>query len=441
MKKLIHLLTLKINYIIVIIYAAIQLVLIFTVEVDYNSDALYYYDLAQKCIDQNVFYPAQQNLYDDYIVAPLYINIIFMILKIYNSTVAIGLFNLIVILLQIYVLYKITQKLFSEDVARITILLFILYLNTIALMLQNYTELFFLLLVSYSIYFFILQKNTYLLLSGILAGCAIAVRPVGWALLFAFLIIHFISIYKSKKISISYFYVYSGAVVFIITFGIFTKMNFQHFEFASTTGPINLLLGANDDATGGFNSTVLEKGKAGYIEFTDSLTYLQKDEFYKRQVVNWITENPGLWLLLAPMKLIHTFAWDDISLSSLLGMGNTNFARVMKVILLEFDFDKALPNTSLSYKVVYLSILILHHLFYYFMIVAIILGLYNLFRNKLYSEKVIVILIFSLISIIMIMLTVGTPRYKYPMFILLLPFASYYLSTKFRIGEQNFGKK
>ncbi len=207
MKKLIHLLTLKIKYI-VIIYAAIQLVLIFTVNVDYNSDALYYYNLAQKCIDQNVFYPAQQNFYDDYIVAPLYINVIFLVLKIYNSTVAISFLNLILILLHIFVLYKITSTLFSENTARLTIILYILYLNTLGLMLQNYTELFFLLLVSYSIYFFILQKNIYLLLSGILAGCAIAVRPVGWALLLAFVMIHFIFIYKNKKIGLSFFYVY-----------------------------------------------------------------------------------------------------------------------------------------------------------------------------------------------------------------------------------------
>ncbi len=101
MKKLIHLLTLKIKYI-VIIYIAIQLTLILTTEIAYNSDALYYYQLAQKCVEQNEFYPAPQNLYDDYIVAPLYINVIFLVLKIYNSTVAISLFNLIVILLQIY---------------------------------------------------------------------------------------------------------------------------------------------------------------------------------------------------------------------------------------------------------------------------------------------------------------------------------------------------
>jgi len=435
MKKLIHLLTLKIKYI-VIIYAAIQLVLIFTVNVDYNSDALYYYNLAQKCVDQNEFYPAQQNFYDDYIVAPLYINVLFLILKIYNSTLAISFLNLIIILLQIFVLYKITSKLFSENTARLTIMLYILYLNTLGLMLHNYTELFFLLLVSYSIYFFILQKNIYLLLSGILAGCAIAVRPVGWALLLAFVMIHFIFIYKNKKIGLSFFYVYFGIIVFIIFFGNFIKFNSGHFEFTSTTGPINLLLGANDNATGGFSSTVLEKGKVGYIEFTDSLTYLQKDEFYQRQAVNWITKNPGRWLLLAPMKLIHTFAWDDISLSSLLGMGNTNFARVIKIILLEFEFNKALPNTSASYKVVYLTLLILHHIFYCFLLYSILVGIYKLFKNKLYNVKTNLILIFSAVAIIMIMITVGTPRYKYPMFVVLLPFAAYYIQTKFNLENK-----
>ncbi len=214
-------------------------------------------------------------------------------------------------------------------------------------------------------------------------------------------------------------------------------MKFGHFEFTSTTGPVNLLLGANDDATGGFNSTVLEKGKAGYIEFTDSLTYLQKGEFYQRQAVNWITEYPERWLLLAPAKLFHTFAWDDISISSLLGISNVNFARVMKNIFLEFDFNKALPNTNTFYKISYLLILILHHLFYYFLLFAVIMGIYKLFKNKFYNDKTILILIFSAVATMMIMITVGTPRYKYPMFILLLPFAAYYFEMKFRIGKKD----
>ncbi len=80
MKKLINFTVLKIKYI-VLIYVAIQLVLTFTENMSYKSDALYYYTLAEKCIQQNEFYPTTHNLKDDYIVAPLYINIIYLILK------------------------------------------------------------------------------------------------------------------------------------------------------------------------------------------------------------------------------------------------------------------------------------------------------------------------------------------------------------------------
>jgi len=100
MKKLIDLLTLKIKYII-FFYIAIQLVLIFTSELSYKSDSLYYYNLAEKCLEKNEFYPSNQNINDDYIVAPLYINIIYMLLSVYNSPVIISILNLIIILLQI----------------------------------------------------------------------------------------------------------------------------------------------------------------------------------------------------------------------------------------------------------------------------------------------------------------------------------------------------
>jgi hypothetical protein len=439
MKKLINFIVSKIKYI-VLIYVAIQLVLIFTENIAYKSDALYYYTLAEKCVQQNEFYPSTHNLKDDYIVAPLYINVIYLILKVYNSTLTISLLNILITLSQIFVLYHITNKLFSKHTARLTILLYIFYLNTLGLILQNYTELFFLLMISFSIYFFILQKNINLILSGIFAGCAIGVRPVGWALFAAFLIIHLVSIYKHKKISFNYLYVYSGIAVFIILFGIFNKLNSGHFEFTSSTGPINLLLGANDDATGGFNSTVLEKDKAGYIEFTDSMTYLQKDYYYQEKAISWISENPVKWILLAPMKFIHTFGWDDISLSPLLGISETNFAHVMKIILFDFDFDKALPNTSTIFKIFYLSMLIFQHLFYYILLFAILIGIYRYIKNPLNDKTINLILIYSVITILMIMLTVGSPRYKYPIFILLLPFAASYLEFKFGIGNKNIEK-
>jgi hypothetical protein len=415
-------------------------VLIFTAKIEYRSDALYYYNLAQDCIKVNEFYPAKQHLFEDYIVAPLYINAIRILLTLYNSTITISLFNLLIILIQLYILYKIIVKIFSENIARITILLYTVYLNTLGLMLQNYTELLFLLLISSSIYFFLLNKNIYYILSGILLGCAIAVRSAAWALLIAFIILQVIEIFRNKIFSFKHIYLYFGLMFFILCFGLWTNSHFGKFEFTSTTGPVNLLLGANDDATGGFNSAVFQKGKAGYIENPDSMTFIQKGDFYQDAALNWITQHPIKWIMLAPLKFLHTFGWDDISLSSLLGYSSTNFARVVRVISVEKNFDKALPDSSAIFKVVYFSILILSHLFYYIILIAIILGIYQLLRKKLYNDGTLLILLFSLFSILMIMVTVGTPRYKYPIIIMLLPFAAYYLQMKFGTGKENIEK-
>ena len=439
MKKILHFLTSKIKYI-VLIYFTLQLILIFSIHPAYKSDAQYYYNLAQECIQSGEFYPAKEQITEDYIVAPLYINVTIILLSIYDSQVAISLFNLMLIMIQLFIIYKITLKIFSEYVAKISILLYIFYFNTVGLMLSNYTELFFLLLISSSIYFFLLNKNYSLVLSGILLGGAIAVRPAAWALLFAFLVLQIIKGYKTRRLSPSYFYLYTGVFVFILCFGFWTNSHFGKFEFTSTTGPVNLLIGANDDATGGFNSTVFEKGKAGYIGNPDSMTFIQKGDFYQDAALSWITKHPAKWLSLAPLKFVHTFGWDDISLSYLLGFGDTNFAKVVKIIITENNFDKALPNSNTISKLIYLFILFVSHLFYYLILICILLAIYNLFKKKLMNEGTILILIFSLFSILMIMIAVGTPRYKYPILIMLIPFAAYYLQMKFVTKKENIEK-
>jgi hypothetical protein len=439
MKKLIKFLTSKIKYF-VIIYFLFQVSLILLKDVNYKSDALYYFKLAKECIELNEFYPAKQHLYEDYIVAPLYVNTLIFILTVYDSTITISIFNLIIILLQLLLLYKITIKIFSEVTARLTVLIFIFYLNNAGLMLQNYTELLFLLLVSASIYFFLLSKNSCLLLSGIFLGGAISVRPAGWALLLAFIILQFLLSIKNKKVFLNYLYIYSGTLIFILLFGGFTILHFGRFEFTSTTGSVNLLLGANDDATGGFNSKVFGSGKAGYIENPESLTYLEKGDFYREQAFSWISRNPGKWILLAPLKLLHTFGWDDISLSSLPGYDDTNFLQVTKILLSGEALSSALHNAYGIETALYLSTLILSHLYYYLILILIVFGIYNLLRNRLNGNAISLILIFSVLSVLMIMITVGTPRYKYPPFILLLPFAAYYLEIKFGTGKQNIEK-
>jgi 4-amino-4-deoxy-L-arabinose transferase-like glycosyltransferase len=439
MEKLIKFSASKIK-LIVLIYVLIQLTLILTSNITYQGDSLYYYKLAQECVSLNEFYPAEKHLYEDYIVAPSYINGLIIILHIFNSTISVGLFNLLIIFAQLILVYKITKKFFSEETAQLVVLLFVLNLNTTGMVLQNFTELFFTLLITLSFYLFSLKKNIYFILSGAFIGAAIAVRPLGWALLAALILAQIFYSIKERKLYSKYSYVYIGTLIFILTFGGIIYSHFGRFEFTSTTGPVNLLIGANDDATGGFNATVHQPGKSGYIENSNQLTYIQKGEFYEEQAVKWIKENPDKWLLLPPIKLLHAYGWDDVAISTLLGFDDTNFLRVIRILYTEKNLEKALPDKTTNEKVIYLLVLTITHLFYYFLLIAAAIGIYKMFRQKNNNELFQIILLFILFATVMIMITVGTPRYKYPMFILLLPFAAYYLQTKFKLGVIKVGK-
>lgn len=434
MEKLIKFFSTKIK-LIVFIYALILLFLVLMSDITYRSDSLYYYNLAQECISQNELYPAHKHLYEDYITAPLYINTLLIFLHIYNSPITIGLLNIIIILVQLLLLFKITTKIINAETARLAVLLSALYLNTLGMVLQNYTELFFTCLVIISIYFYSLNKNIYFIISGIFIGAAIAVRPLGWTLLAAIILIQIFQVIKEKKLQSKYAYIFIGSLMFILAFGTLTYSHFDRFEFTSTTGPVNLLIGANDDATGGFNATVHQHNKAGFIENSNKLTYIQKGDFYQSQAIKWIKDNTVKWLLLAPLKLLHAYGWDDIAISTLLGFNDTNFLRVFKILLTEKDFNKALPNTTTTAKVIYLFVLIIAHLSYYFLLIASFAGIYKMIKQRNNNELVYIIILFILFASLMIMITVGTPRYKYPMFILLIPYAAYYLQTKINPTE------
>lgn len=434
MKKLLKFLISKIKYI-VLIYLAIQLTIILSSDINYKSDSLYYYKLAQECLEQGEFYPTHIHLNEDYIFAPLYINVLIVLLGISNSPLTIALFNFLIVSLQILILYKISLLIFSKNIARISILLYIFYLNNLGFILLNYTELLFVLLISLSLYLFLMGKNYYLILSGITLGASIAVRPTGFALLLAFIILQIYNIYKNRKFVVNYLYIYTGVIVFILFFGGWTYSNFGKFEFMSTNGPVNLLIGANENATGGFKAAVFGEGNPGFIENSESLTYIQKNDFYRKQAISWIEEHPLKWLTLAPLKLLHAFGWDDITVSSLLGFNQLNFGRALKILVTGENLSNEFENKSAIKIVFYFSLQFLHHIYYFLILTAIVLGIFHLMKSKLSNDGVRLILFYSLISMFIIMIIFGSPRFKYPMFILLLPFAADYLAYKFKLME------
>ena len=409
--------------VLLIIYFLIQFCYVLFSNLTYQSDSLYYFSLAQECLKLHTFYPAPIHLYQDYITAPLYINVLVVLLSVYNSPFTIGLFNILLNFIQLWLVYEITGKLFGKRAGSCLVVIYIFYLSTLGLILFNYTEYLFNVLVFASIYFYLQKKNYSLFLSGVLLAASIAVRPIGWALLAAYLIIVFFKREKFKMIFASIILIFSGMLLFILSFGLFNYSHFGRFIFTSTNGPVNLLIGANNDATGAYNNKVFEIGKIGYLPDAESKTYIDKEDFWFGQVSKWIFNNPLKYISLFPLKIVHIFIWDDFSVSRLLNLEDWNLYRVMKNIL-EGNYKQILDNKSYITKISYFILLIIHHLYYFSIVVIFFFISKNNIREIIRNYKLGLFILFMILGVAIHLLTFGDARFKYPYIIMMMIFIS-----------------
>jgi hypothetical protein len=407
--------------ILLLLYLAVQLGYVSFSNLNYQSDSLYYFNLAQDCLKLHTFYPAPIHLYQDYIVAPLYINMLVVILSIINSKIAIGIFNIILNFTQLWLIYRITIRIFNKEAAKVAVIIYIFYLSTLGLVLFNYTELIFNVLIFASIYFYLQKNSLKMIISGILLAASIGVRPIGWALLGAYLINELFSGEQVKKILSNAGILNSGLLVFIILFGAFNYSHFGKFIFTSTNGPVNLLISANDDATGAYNNKVFEKGKIGFVANPEKKTYIVKEGYWLNQAYNWIYKHPVKYISLFPLKIVHMFIWDDFSVSRLLNLSNWNLYKVAKDIITGSE-GPILDGNPLELKISYFVLQFLHHLYYFSLVVLFILVIKMNFKELFSNYGLRLLLLFMFLGISIHLITFGDARYKYPYIISMMIF-------------------
>jgi len=347
--------------------------------------------------------------------------VLVVILSVINSKIAIGIFNILLNFVQLWLVYKITIRIFNKVAAKTVTIIYIFYLSTLGLILFNYTELIFNVLIFSSIYFYLQKNNWKMIISGILLGASIAVRPIGWALLGAYLINEIYSREQVNKILRNAGILVLGFLIFITLFGIFNYSHFDKFIFTSTNGPVNLLIGANDDATGAYNNKVFEKGKIGYIANSDKKTYTVKEGYWLNQAYNWIYEHPVKYISLFPLKIVHMFIWDDFSVSRLLNLSDWNLYKVIKNIITGSK-DQILDSNPLSLKISYFVLQILHHLYYFYLLVLFVLIIKKNFKKLFSNSELRLFLLFMFLGISIHLLTFGDARYKYPYIISMMIF-------------------
>lgn len=437
MRAVISFLTARVKYL-VLLYISVQLIYILYLQIPFKSDSLYYYQLALSSLNSGSIYPSDIHLYEDYIIAPLFVNLQMFVLTIYNSQYAIGLFHIILNLVQLLILSHITKKYYGKEAAAVFTLFYILYLPNMGFILLNMSELLFGVLVALALYFLLKEKMFSFLISGLFASASVSVRPLGWALIISFLFYLFI-FHKKEKLKSSIAFT-AGVITFFTVFGLITYISSENIVITSVNYGTNFLIGANDDATGAYNDRAFNEGNIGHIENPETKTYIEKQSFWFAKAVEWIKSNPAEWLKVFPLKLVHIYVWDDYAISPLLHMQDWNLLKFIKSALIEKNIDQFFNEVPLFKQIIYITLQIVHHIYYFLIILLFFLVVfkkYSILKNdKLFKT---ISLIIS-ISILIPLLSFGDPRFKYPyilfMMIIISPFINSYVQ-KLNLKQRN----
>jgi hypothetical protein len=154
-------------------YICLQTGLLFVIDVPFTSDSLHYYQLAMQCIQHQSWYPAQHNLYDQYLLAPLFINYLIFLLRLVGDPLIIHVSNLILNSSLALLTYFITYRLTHEPVqSKLALVLYMGYLNSLGAVFLNLTELMFCFLVFICLILLSYRKPGLLFAAGIIAACA-----------------------------------------------------------------------------------------------------------------------------------------------------------------------------------------------------------------------------------------------------------------------------
>ena len=415
-------------YILMFLYAVVNLIYALFFPVPYLSDSQNYLNFATNAIHDSQWYPSIHALYDEWIAAPVYVNCLILLLKIFHTTTSFQVFNAFLNVTQLLLMYCLTVRFFREKSGLIVVIIYILYLNNLGLVLLNYTELLYGVLILGAINLYFQQdKIIFAYLAGLSLGLALGVRPTAYSLVLGFLVLYSIDIFHQRAKHLRMFLLILGIITFVFIQGTISMRNIGQFVYSSTTGPANLIMSANDKATGVYDNTIFKKDSI----LLSKKTYVEKNKYLQKRSLDWMKAHPTKWLSLIPRKIYSTFIADDFAITPLIGSNKWSLNKFLK--------DKNNIQFSQESTVFRSSFLVLqiYHQLYYLMILAIII--YQLFVfvkkwKKVNSLEILInIYIFTGIALTFIG-SVGNPRYKYSfftiLFILIAPIISKKILTK-----------
>lgn len=378
------------------------------------SDPGLYVYYAQECVKHGTMYPDYTNYHDQYIFNPGWVNFIILWIKLFGSVRYLPYFNSILNLGIIYYIFQICKKLFSNGhIAYTAAYCFMLLPSFFTISSHLYSESLFTILSLATLYYTITSgtkiDKVLPYIAGSLAALSMWTRPIALAWMIACL---FYYLWIHRKWFSAIKYIGSYAIICTII-AICTHINYPDYLYKANTGGVNIIMGANDLATGGYcGETRYNKGELGYINglFTnDTLPvwryYTQErkepmpatssiytsnelDRIWKQRATNWITHHPLKFIALSFNKMRIFFQSAPTFLFKYEGTGKQTY-RLHSLIISLIDVLST-------------------YLFYTFLLFSFI----SLYRSQIHRNASLLLLIPILINIVIIGLTCGAQRYN-----------------------------
>ena len=265
-------------------------------------DAPYYMEQAAAHAAAGTLYPTAANLFDTYIQAPSYINLLAVVYRLTGGYQLMLLLNILMALVTVYCLWWLCRRFLGCQVAAWAVLLWCLLPSNVLASASLLTEVPYLMfgLLACRLAFAGSRQLAACLAAGIVLGLAQTIRPIAVAFLAAILLMlwlerrrwhHFVAILLTYG-------------VVLTASGLYSQATTGHFVASSTVGGYDLMYTAYDGADGGQHPwAVFAEGGAGYIADEATVDFAAKDSIWRSRSIEWISRHPVRYLSLCFKRL------------------------------------------------------------------------------------------------------------------------------------------
>ncbi len=400
-------------------FVAIQIfLLIFYFGNPQHSDQVVHMNVANKAFSEGTWYPTASNLYNSFIVAPGLINFLILQLKLFGTMNYNGVFQLLMNLTMLFEVYYIAKHFFSKVVGYIaTIIYCLIYSNYMGILIWG-TEIPFLFLCLTAFSLSLTKKWYNVLIASALLAMSNTIRPL--SILFIVTICLYFALSKTRWKQ----YALLCIPFFLLNYG-YGKINearMGYFVNTSTTGGVNLIQTACDNADGttavGYQIVGSKESKYAYVNNKDK-TVFEKDKMWHDAGIEWIKKNPGKYFKMFFYKVPYMYA-DDTWPERLIDLEN---------LTKKESGDNA-----------YFTMMTIKNIPYYAVCILAFCGIV-FYSKKLFKEHkndFIILLAYFIMGTGGTILMPVMNRYHYPFLFVLIIFAAYTINHTY---EKKFAKE